>query len=153
MSIVVMKFGGSSVANADLIRAAARRAVRAHKQGHQVAVVVSAMGKTTDHLEDLAAQVHPSPPRREYDQLVTTGEQVTISLMAMALDAMGVPAISFTAGQIGMVTDDAHTKAKIKHIDVQRIHKELDAGKIAIIAGFQGVTEEGAYTTLGRLPR
>ena len=150
MSIVVMKFGGTSVANAELIRAAARRAVRARKRGHQVVVVVSAMGKTTDHLEDLAAQLHPNPPRREYDQLVTTGEQVTISLMAMALDAMGVPAISFTAGQIGMVTDDAHTKAKIKRIDVQRIHRELDAGKIAIIAGFQGVTEDGAYTTLGR---
>ena len=150
MSVLVMKFGGTSVADADKIRAAARRAVRAKRQGHQVAVVVSAMGDTTDRLEDLAAQVHPSPPRREYDQLVTTGEQVTISLMAMALDAMGHPAISFTAGQIGMVTDDVHTKAKIKRIDVQRIQRELNAGRIVIIAGFQGVTEQGAYTTLGR---
>ena len=150
MSIVVMKFGGTSLADADKIRAAARRAIRARRQGHKVAVVVSAMGDTTDRLEGLAAQVHPHPPRREYDQLVTTGEQVAISLMAMALDAMGVPAISFTAGQMGMVTDDAHTRARIKRIDVQRIRRELNAGKIVILAGFQGVTEDGAYTTLGR---
>ena len=145
-----MKFGGTSVADADKIRAAARRAVAAKRRGHQVVVVVSAMGDTTDRLEALAAEVNPSPPRREYDQLVTTGEQVTISLTAMALDAMGCPAISFTAGQIGMVTDDVHTRARIKRIDVQRIRRELDAGKVVIVAGFQGVTEEGAVTTLGR---
>ena len=145
-----MKFGGTSVADADKIRAAARRAVAAKRRGHQVVVVVSAMGDTTDRLEALAAEVHPSPPRREYDQLVTTGEQVTISLTAMALDAMGCPAISFTAGQIGMITDDVHTRARIKRIDVQRIRRELDTGKIVIVAGFQGVTEEGAVTTLGR---
>ena len=145
-----MKFGGTSVADADKVRAAARRAVAAKRRGHQVVVVVSAMGDTTDRLEALAAEVNPNPPRREYDQLVTTGEQVTISLTAMALDAMGCPAISFTAGQIGMVTDDVHTRARIKRIDVQRIRRELDAGKIVIVAGFQGVTEEGAVTTLGR---
>ncbi len=150
MGIVVMKFGGTSVADADKIRAAARRAVQAKRRGYQVVMVVSAMGDTTDRLEELAAQVHPNPPRREYDQLVTTGEQVTISLMAMALDAMGCPAISFTADQIGMVTDDVHSKAKIKRIDAQRIRRELAAGKIVIVAGFQGVTEEGAVTTLGR---
>ena len=145
-----MKFGGTSVADADKIRAAARRAVSARRRGHQVVVVVSAMGETTDQLAGLAAQVHPAPPGREYDQLLATGEQVTISLMAMALDAMGCPAISFTAGQIGMVTDDVHTRARIKRIDVQRIRRELDAGKVVIVAGFQGVTEEGAVTTLGR---
>ncbi|HAU36532.1 MAG TPA: aspartate kinase [Phycisphaerales bacterium] len=150
MSIVVMKFGGSSVADADRIRAAASRAIKTRKQGHQVVMVVSAMGDTTDHLVDLAGQITPAPPKREMDQLLATGEQVTISLVAMALEAMGQPAISFTAGQVGMVTDDAHTKARIRSIDVRRIHEQLDTGRIVIVAGFQGVTEEGAVTTLGR---
>jgi aspartate kinase len=108
------------------------------------------MGKTTDDLVALAKQVSDDPPKREMDQLLVTGEQVTISLMAMALEAMGAPAISFTAGQIGLVTDEAHTKARIQHIAAERIHRELDAGKIVIVAGFQGVTEDGAVTTLGR---
>ena len=128
MSVVVMKFGGTSVADAEKIRAAARRAIRKSKAGHQVVMVVSAMGKTTDHLVDLAKQLTVNPPKREMDQLLATGEQVTISLMAMALESLGAKAISFTAGQIGMLTDDAHTKARIKSIDVQRIHKQLDAG-------------------------
>jgi len=147
-----MKFGGTSVADAEKIRAAAKRAIRTQKQGHQVVMVVSAMGKSTDHLEDLANQVmkgKPSP-KREMDQLLSTGEQVTISLMAMALEEMGAPAISFTAGQIGMVTDDKHTKARLKRIAAGKIHKELDAGKVVIVAGFQGVTEQGHVTTLGR---
>jgi len=147
---VVMKFGGTSVADAEKIRAAARRAIRAHRQGRQVVMVLSAMGKTTDRLEELARKVSDTPPKREMDQLLVTGEQVTISLMAMALDRMGAAAISFTAGQIGMVTDDAHTKAKIKRIDVERIRRQLKAGRIVIIAGFQGVTEDGHVTTLGR---
>lgn len=150
MSIVVMKFGGTSVADADRIRAAARRAIGEQKKGRQVVMVVSAMGKETDRLVDLAKQLSPNPPHREMDQLLSTGEQVTISLMAMALEEMGRPAISFTAGQIGMVTDDAHTKARLKSIAAEKIHKELDAGKIVIVAGFQGVTESGAITTLGR---
>jgi aspartate kinase len=145
-----MKFGGSSLADAPRIRAAASRAVAARKAGHQVVMIVSAMGDTTDHLVDLAHQISPDPPKREMDQLLATGEQVTISLMAMALEEQGASAISFTAGQIGMVTDDAHTKAKIKRIDARRIHRELDAGRIVIVAGFQGVTEDGAVTTLGR---
>ncbi len=147
-----MKFGGTSIADAEKIRAAARRAIRTGKRGHQVVMVVSAMGKATDVLTELArkASSGTEPPRREMDQLLATGEQVTISLMAMALEAAGASAISFTAGQIGMVTDDVHTKAKIKSIDVRRIHEQLDAGKIVIIAGFQGVTETGAVTTLGR---
>ena len=152
MSIVVMKFGGTSVADADKIRAAARRAIRTQKKGHQVVMVVSAMGKTTDKLEALANEVSrgKGPPKREWDQLMVTGEQVTISLMAMALEEMGASAISFTAGQIGMVTDDMHTRARIKSIAADRIHEQLDAGKIVIVAGFQGVTEEGHFTTLGR---
>ena len=150
MSVVVMKFGGSSVADAERIRAAARRAIDTQKQGHRVVMVVSAMGDTTDHLVDLAAQISAEPPKREMDQLLATGEQVTISLMAMALESLGAKAISFTAGQIGMVTDDAHTKARLKSIDAHRIHEQLDEGRIVIIAGFQGVTEAGHITTLGR---
>ncbi|RKY26425.1 MAG: aspartate kinase [Planctomycetota bacterium] len=152
MSIVVMKFGGTSLADAEKIRSAARRAVRTARQGHQVVMVVSAMGKSTDGLEDLARQVmrNKPAPKREMDQLLSTGEQVTIALMAMAIEEMGMPAISFTAGQIGMVTDERHTKARIKSIAAKTIHRQLDAGKIAIIAGFQGVTEAGAITTLGR---
>jgi len=150
MSIVVMKFGGTSVADADKIRAAARRALGEQKKGRQVVMVVSAMGKETDRLVDLAKQISPNPPHREMDQLLSTGEQVTISLMAMALEEMGTPAISFTAGQIGMVTDDAHTKARLKSIAAEKIHRELNAGKIVIVAGFQGITESGAITTLGR---
>jgi len=150
MSIVVMKFGGTSVADPEKIRAAAKRAIRARQTGKKVVMVLSAMGKTTDELVALAESVSKDPPRREMDQLLATGEQVTISLMAMALENEGVPAISFTAGQIGMITDDVHSRARIKRIDVQRIHRELDDGKVVIVAGFQGVTEEGAVTTLGR---
>ncbi|MGC9454954.1 MAG: aspartate kinase [Phycisphaerae bacterium] len=150
MSVIVMKFGGTSVADAEKIRAAATRALDARRQGHQVVMVVSAMGKSTDQLVSLAAQITSNPPKREMDQLLATGEQVTISLMAMALENMGAEAISFTAGQIGIVTDDVHTKARIKRIDVRRLREALDAGKIVIVAGFQGVTETGAITTLGR---
>jgi len=150
MGIVVMKFGGSSVADADKIRAAARRAIQTRQQGHEVVMVVSAMGDTTDDLVALARQITENPPKREMDQLLATGEQVTISLVAMALEEMGQPAISFTAGQIGMITDGVHTKARIKSIEVRHIHKQLEAGRIVIVAGFQGVTEDGAVTTLGR---
>lgn len=147
-----MKFGGTSVADADKIRAAARRAVRTQKKGHQVVMVVSAMDKTTDALVDLAEQVMRGKPapKREMDQLLSTGEQVTISLMAMAMEEMGASAISLTAGQISMVTDEAHTKARIKTIAAGRIREQLDAGRVVIVAGFQGVTAEGAVTTLGR---
>jgi len=152
MSIVAMKFGGTSVADAERIRAAAGRALRTQRRGHQVVMVVSAMGKETDRLVALAREVsgQAGPPKREMDQLLATGEQVTISLMAMALAEMGASAISFTAGQIGLVTDAVHTKARIRRIDARRIQRELDAGKIVIVAGFQGVTEDGAVTTLGR---
>ncbi|MCK4625986.1 MAG: aspartate kinase [Phycisphaerae bacterium] len=150
MSIVVMKFGGTSVSDAEKIRSAARRVVQVRNQGRQVVVVVSAMGKTTDRLVNLAGQVTRRPPKREMDQLLATGEQVTISLIAMMLESMKTPAISFTAGQIKIITDDVHTQARIRHINARRIHGELDAGRVVIIAGFQGVTEDGAVTTLGR---
>ncbi len=145
-----MKFGGSSVANAERIRAAAQRAIRTQKAGHQVVMVVSAMGDTTDDLVSLAKQITDNPPKREMDQLLATGEQVTISLVAMSLEALGTPAISFTAGQIGMITDDVHSKARIKSIDVRRVHEQLEKGRVVIVAGFQGVTQDGAVTTLGR---
>jgi aspartate kinase len=150
MSITVQKFGGTSVADAEKIHRAARRAIKAKLDGHQVVMIVSAMGKTTDKLVALAHEVNPSPSKREMDVLLTTGEQVSMSVMAMAIHAAGHEAISFTGGQIGMLTDSAHTKARIQSIDAKRIHKELDAGKIVIVAGFQGVTDEGHITTLGR---
>ena len=150
MSIVVMKFGGSSVADAQRIRAAAGRAIDCRKQGNQVVMVVSAMGDTTDNLLGLARQVCKDPPKRELDQLAATGEQVTIALMAMALEDLGASAISFTGGQIGVITDGIHTKARIKTIDRRRIMEQLAAGRIVVVAGFQGVTEDGAITTLGR---
>ena len=151
MSIVVMKFGGSSVATPEKIRAAAQRAIDAQKSGNQVAMVVSAMGDTTDHLIELAKQVNKGlAPKREYDQLLATGEQVTISLVAMALEDLGAKAISFTGGQVGMITDNAHTRARLQSINTKRIVQELDAGRIVIVAGFQGVTENGDVTTLGR---
>src|SRR3982751_4624471 len=156
MGLIVQKFGGSSVADAEKIHRAARRAIAAKEAANQVVVVVSAMGDTTDELIDLAKKVcchggkDPNPPKREMDQLLATGEQVTIALMAMALHAQGHEAISFTGGQIGLVTDNAFSKARIQSINKQRIFDQLTAGKIVIIAGFQGVTPEGDYTTLGR---
>ena len=150
MGLIVQKFGGSSVADADKIHRAAQRAIAAQGRGNQVAVVVSAMGDTTDDLIEMARKICPNPPKREMDQLLATGEQVTIALMAMAIHAQGHEAISFTGGQIGLVTDNAFSKARIQSINKQRIMDQLSAGKIVIIAGFQGVTLEGDYTTLGR---
>jgi len=156
MALIVQKFGGTSVADAERIHRAAARAVAAKERGDQVVVVVSAMGDTTDDLIDLAKQVctyggrEITPPKREMDQLLVTGEQVTIAVMAMAICAQGHQAISFTGGQIGLVTDDAFSKARIQSINKQRIFDQLDAGKIVIVAGFQGVTPDGDVTTLGR---
>ena len=152
MGLIVQKFGGTSVADAERIHRAARRAVAAKEKGNQVVVVVSAMGDTTDDLLKLANDVCKDcpPPKRELDQLLATGEQVTIALMAMALHAQGHEAISFTGGQIGLVTDNAFSKARIQSIKHQRIIEQLDAGRIVIVAGFQGITPEGDFTTLGR---
>jgi aspartate kinase len=150
MGLVVQKFGGTSVGDAQRIHRAALRAIAAKEKGNQVAVVVSAMGKTTDQLIDLARQVCPNPPKREMDQLLATGEQITIALMAMAIHAHGHEVISFTGGQIGLVTDAAFSKARIQSINKQRILDQLASGRIVIIAGFQGVTLDGDITTLGR---
>src|SRR5437763_16850578 len=156
MGLIVQKFGGTSVADAERIHRAAGRAIAAKAQGNQVVVVVSAMGDTTDDLIDLAKQVcifggkPTTPPKREMDQLLATGEQVTIALMAMAIHAQGHEVISYTGGQIGLVTDNAFSKARIQSINKQRILEQLSAGKIVIIAGFQGVTPDGHMTTLGR---
>jgi aspartate kinase len=138
------------VADAPRIHKAARRILAAKHAGHQVVVVVSAMGDATDDLIALARQVCENPPKREMDQLLATGEQVTIALMAMAIHAQGHEAISFTGGQIGLLTDTAFSKAKIQSINKQRILDQLAQGKVVIVAGFQGVTPEGDMTTLGR---
>jgi len=150
MSIIVQKFGGTSVADSQKILAAARKAIRAQREGHQVVMVVSAMGKSTDSLVGLAREINENPPAREMDMLLSTGEQVSVALMAMAIDSLGHQAISMTGGQLGIVTDSVHTKARIHSISTRRIHAALDAGKIVIAAGFQGVDEEFNITTLGR---
>ena len=150
MSIIVQKFGGTSVADSKKILAAARKAIRAKMDGYQVVMVVSAMGQNTDVLIDLAKQISDSPPPREMDMLLSTGEQVSVALMAMAIHSLGHEAISLTGGQIGIITDSTHTKARIHSISTDRIHKYLDQGKIVIAAGFQGIDESFNITTLGR---
>ena len=150
MSLLVQKFGGTSVADSDKILAAARRAIQAHKRGDQVLIVVSARGHTTDELIALAKEITENPPAREMDMLLSTGEQVSVALMAMAIESLGVPAISFTGAQIGLVTDSFHTKARIRNISTERMVQALGEGKIVIVAGFQGVDEHYNITTLGR---
>jgi aspartate kinase len=150
MAVVVQKFGGSSVATAERIKAAARRAIRAKQAGKQVVVVVSARGDTTDDLIELAQEISEHPPAREMDMLLATGEQISIALMAMAIQQLGEPAISFTGVQIGIRTDSTHTKARIREISTDRMRQALDSGKIVIVAGFQGVDEHYDITTLGR---
>jgi aspartate kinase len=150
MGIIVQKFGGTSVADAEKIRRAAKRVIQAVKNGSGVVVVASARGKQTDQLVADALELNPNPPKREMDQLLSTGEQQTVSLFAMALDAMGYNAISFTGGQIRMMTDSFHTRARIQSIEADRIHKQLDQGRIVIVAGFQGIDEYENITTLGR---
>jgi aspartate kinase len=148
--LVVQKFGGTSVANATRIMAAARRAIRAKQAGNQVIVVVSARGDTTDELIELAREITEQPPAREMDMLLSTGEQISIALMAMAIQALGERAISFTGAQIGIVTDSTHTKARIKSISTARMRQALAEGQIVIVAGFQGIDEHSNITTLGR---
>ncbi|HCS53194.1 aspartate kinase [Rubinisphaera sp.] len=150
MSIIVQKFGGTSVATAEKIRNAASRAIAAKKAGHQVVVVVSARGKKTDELVDLAAEITGTPSPREMDVLLSTGEQETIALMAMAIHTLGEKAVSLTGPQIGIMTDEASTKARIRQIKTGRIHDLLDAGNIIVAAGFQGHDQTGNITTLGR---
>jgi aspartate kinase len=150
MALIVQKFGGSSVADADRIRRCAQRIYDTRRAGHEVAVVVSAMGKTTDRLIELAGEIAPVTAKRELDQLLATGEQISIALLAMALESMGQAAVSLTGPQMGFRTDDQHTKAKIKSIDAESIHRHLRKGSVVIAAGFQGVGPDGSTTTLGR---
>ncbi len=150
MPIIVQKFGGTSVADSKKILAAARKAIRAEMEGGQVVTVVSAMGHATDELVDLAKEITDSPPAREMDMLLSTGEQVSVALMAMAIHSLGHEAISMTGAQMGIMTDSTHTKARIQSISAERIRQALDEGKIVIAAGFQGVDPSHNITTLGR---
>lgn len=148
--LVVQKYGGSSVATPERIRRVAQRVVETQKKGYRVVVVVSAMGDTTDELIKLARQVTESPPEREMDMLLSTGEQISISLLAMAVGSMGVPAVSLTGAQAGIHTDGAHSRARILDVETGRVYQELAAGKVVVVAGFQGFTAYGDITTLGR---
>jgi len=150
MGLIVQKFGGTSVADAERIRRASRRIIRTREQGHKVVVVVSARGNTTDELYGLAYELGPRPPKREMDMLVSTGEQMSVALMAIAIHHMGHDAISLTGPQIGIRTDSFHTRAKIIDINPERLVKELENGRIVIVAGFQGVDPDDNITTLGR---
>ena len=151
MALIVQKYGGTSVGNVERIKAVAERVVRTAKQDNQVVVVVSAMSGETDKLIGLAHQVSSSPPEREMDMLLSSGERVTSALTAMAIEALGCKAKSMTGRQAGIITDKVHTKARIERISGERIHKALKDGYIVVIAGFQGVTEgETDVTTLGR---
>jgi aspartate kinase len=150
MPLVVQKFGGTSVADSQKILAAARKAIRAQQAGNQVVTVVSAMGKTTDALVDLAKELCDRPPAREMDMLLSTGEQVSVALMAMAIHSLGHKAVSLTGAQIGIRTDSTHTKARIQTISTDRIRRLLDDGNIVIAAGFQGIDQDFNITTLGR---
>jgi aspartate kinase len=150
MRVLVQKYGGSSVAGAERIRAVAERVVASRAGEHGIVVVVSAMGKTTDELIALARSVTPDPEPRELDVLLSTGETVSATLLAMALRARGCPAVSLTAGQAGIRTNAWHTRARITAVDSRRLERELEAGNVAIVTGFQGITNESDVTTLGR---
>jgi len=150
MALIVQKYGGTSVADVDKIKKVAERISATKSKGAGVIAVVSAMGKMTDELVALAHQVSDSPDKREFDMLLSTGEQISVALLAMALHSLGHEAISFTGGQVGIRTDRWHTKARILSIETGRIQRELDAGKIALVCGFQGVDEDDEITTLGR---
>lgn len=150
MATYVYKFGGTSVGSVERIKAVAEKVKQAHDQGHQLVVVVSAMSGETNRLTELAEQMQHYPNRRELDVLLSTGEQVTVALLSMALHELGSPACSYTGGQVRILTDDVHTKARIKEIDDARMRADLDAGRIVVVAGFQGVNEQGNITTLGR---
>ena len=150
MALIVQKYGGTSMGSIDRIKNVAKRVKRWHDNGHQVVVVVSAMSGETNRLIDLARQISNQPDPREYDQMVSTGEQVSISLLAMAIKELGIGARSFTGRQVAIKTDNAHNKARIESIDDKNIREQLDAGNIVIVAGFQGTDEDGNATTLGR---
>jgi len=150
MALIVQKYGGSSVANAELVKNVARRVGHRKDQGNDLVVVVSAMGKTTDQLISLAQEIMEHPPEREMDVLLSTGETVSTTLMAMAFESIGYDAVSLSGAQAGIKTDAVHSKARILGIDPERVRRELELGHIVVVAGFQGITEEMDITTLGR---
>jgi len=150
MAVIVQKFGGTSVADVERIRRVAERVVKTQRAGNDVVVIVSAMAGETDQLVALAHAVSADPPPREYDVLVSTGEQKTIALLAMAIQELGASAQSFTGSQLGLRTDTDHTRARIVEIDTHRLRKALDAGNVVVVAGFQGTDDDGNITTLGR---
>ena len=148
--LIVKKFGGTSVANKERIYNVANRCVEEYKKGNDVVVVLSAMGKYTDELISMAEDINEKPPKREMDMLFTIGEQMSVSLMAMAFDKLGVPAVSLNAFQVAMHTTSVHGNARLKRIDTERIRRELENHKIVVVTGFQGVNKYDDYTTLGR---
>ena len=150
MARIVQKYGGTSVGDVDRIKNVAARIKAFRDEGNELVVVVSARSGVTNELIARAKSIHPNPPEREMDQLLSIGEQGTIALTAMALEAIGVDAVSYTGAQAGIFTDKVHTKAKIKTIDAKPLEKDLSAGKVIIVAGFQGINDEGHITTLGR---
>jgi aspartate kinase len=150
MSLIIQKYGGTSVGSVERIQAVAQKVKRQRERGDDVVVVVSAMSGETDRLVALAKAVQPDPLPRELDVLLSTGEQVTIALLAMALDAIDCPARSYTGAQVQVRTDSAHSKARIRDIDDARVRADLDAGRVVVVAGFQGIDEQGNITTLGR---
>jgi aspartate kinase len=150
MALIVQKYGGTSVGDTDRIKNVAKRVAQYHARGDKVVVVVSAMSGVTDNLIKLAKNIMPLPNEREMDMLLATGEQQTIALAAIALQSLGVPAVSLTGAQAGIVTDGVHTKAKIHNITPRKVHELLQQGQVVIVAGFQGETPEGQITTLGR---
>ncbi|MDP3787006.1 MAG: aspartate kinase [Candidatus Omnitrophota bacterium] len=149
-TLIVQKYGGSSVANPERIKNVAKRVVSYKKRGYGVVVVVSALGDTTDELIELASKITDDPSEREMDMLISTGEQISCALLAMAIHELRVPAISFTGAQVGIITDASHTKARILNISADRIREELKNGKVVVVAGFQGVSINKEITTLGR---
>lgn len=150
MTLIVQKYGGTSVGSIERIQAVAEKVSKFRERGDDVVVVVSAMSKETNRLVDLAQQIMEYPTPREMDVLLSTGEQVTIALLAMALENRGIPARSFTGSQVRILTDESHTKARIREIDSERMMEQLKQGKVVVVAGFQGVDENGNITTLGR---
>lgn len=148
--LMVKKFGGTSVADKEKIFNVANRCIEDYKRGNQIVLVLSAMGKHTDELVSLSQEISENVPKREMDMLFTVGEQITVSLMAMAFDKLGIPAISLNAFQVRMITDNNYGNAEITKIETERIEKELSEGKIVIVTGFQGIDQNNNYTTLGR---
>ena len=150
MSLIVQKYGGTSVGTIERIQAVADRVAASHRAGNQLVVAVSAMSGETNRLIGLSKEIDQEPSLREMDVLVSTGEQVTIALLCMALNKIGVEARSYTGGQVRILTDNAHGKARIKEIDGHRMQEDLEAGRVVVVAGFQGNDEAGNITTLGR---